>query len=114
MQEAICQHLSKTQARLLRDNFKEIERDPVTVAAVAAMVHIKDKFVWGVLPSTCWSEVMGAFASQIACAISGDYDRLADYRQQLAPTHSQGTNGGFVELACRAMALGFRDKWKDF
>ena len=114
MQDTICRHLSETQARLLRNNFTEIERDPVTVAAVAAMVHLKDKFAWGVLPSTCWSEVMGAYAAQVACAIGGDYRRLAEYREKLAPTRSQGvTNGGFVDLACRAFAVGFADKWSD-
>ena len=113
LQEKICRHLNDQQAQLLRDNFTGIERDPVTVAAVAAMVHLKDKFAWGVLPTACWIEVMGAYAAQVACAISGNYDRLADYRRQLAPTRSQGTNGGFVELACRAMALGFRDKWEE-
>ena len=113
LQDTICRHLSETQARLLRNNFTEIERDPVTVAAVAAMVHLKDKFAWGVLPSTCWSEVMGAYAAQVACAIGGDYRRLAEYREKLAPTRSQGNNGGFVDLACRAFAVGFADKWSD-
>ena len=110
---AICRYLSETQAQLLRDNFMEIERDPVTVAATAAMAHLKDKFSWGVLPATCWSEVMGAYAAQVACAVGGDYDRLADYRRQLAPTRSKGTNAGFVDLACRALAVGFADKWNE-
>jgi hypothetical protein len=73
----------------------------------------EDKFAWGVLPATCWSEVMGAYAAQVACAVGGDYDRLADYRRQLAPTRSEGTNAGFVDLACRALAVGFADKWNE-
>ena len=47
LQDRICRHLNDRQGLLLRDNFSEIERDPVTVAAVAAMVHLKDKFAWG-------------------------------------------------------------------
>ncbi len=97
---------------LLRQNFSVIERDPVTVAAVAAMVHLKDKFAWGLLPSSCWSEVMGAYAAQVACAVSGDYSTMAAYREQLAPTCSQNDNTLFIKLVCRAFAMGFTDKWK--
>ncbi|MGD9210855.1 MAG: adenosylcobinamide amidohydrolase, partial [Desulfobacteraceae bacterium] len=85
MIEAVCSHLTKDDADLLRKNFMGIERDPITVAAVAAIAHLKDKFTWGILPESCWSEVMGAYAAQIACAVSGDYGRLADYRKILAP-----------------------------
>jgi hypothetical protein len=113
MQETICRHLTHDQAELLRSNFTAIERDPVTVAAAASMAHLKDKFAWGVLPSTCWSEVMGAYAAQLACAVSGDYSRMATYRELLAPTQPDDGNGAFGDLACRALALGFADKWKD-
>ena len=111
MQDAICRHLAREQAALLRNNFKEIERDPVTVAAVAAMVHLKDKFSWGTLPADCRSEVMGAYAAQVACAVSGDYTLLSAYREKLAPTRAHGGNGDFIKLVCRALALGFADKW---
>ena len=113
MQDAICRHLTQEQATLLRNNFKEIECDPVTVAAVAAIVHLKDKFSWGTLPADCWSEVMGTYAAQVACAVSGDYSSLADYREELAPTRAHGGNSDFVALACRALALGFADKWNN-
>ncbi len=112
LQDKICRHLSDRQGRLFRENFSEIERDPVTVAAVAAMVHLKDKFAWGVLPVSCWSEVMGAYAAQVACAVSGKYEPLSDFRKHLAPPCSESRNDDFVDLACRAMALGFADKWE--
>lgn len=111
--KTVCQHLGQDQAALLRDNFTGIERDPVTVAAVAAMVHLKDKFAWGVLPAACWSEVMGAYAAQIACAVCGDYAILADYRKSLAPAKADTDNRAFVMLVCRAPALGFGHKWRD-
>jgi adenosylcobinamide amidohydrolase len=113
MQNLICRHLSASQAILLRDNFTVVERDPVTVAAVAAMVHLKDKFAWGIFPTTCWSEVMGAFAAQVACTVCGDYGSLAGYRKSLAPTGTDTSNAAFVDLVCRALAVGFGDKWKD-
>ena len=112
MQEKICNHLHSDQAELLRSNFKGIERDPMTVAAVAALVHVRDKITWGILPETCRIEAMASFAAQVACAVAGTYDRMDSYRRDLAPSRSDSSNTAFVELACRAMALGFAKKWR--
>lgn len=112
MVEMICNHLTQPQAELLQKNFTEIERDPVTVAAVAAMAHLKDKFTWGILPPTCWSDIMGAYAAQVACAVSGDYQPMAALREELAPAKDHSDNPAFLELTCRAMALGFAEKWR--
>jgi adenosylcobinamide amidohydrolase len=111
MQELICGYLDESQAALLRDNFKGIERDPVTVAAVAAMVHLKDKFAWGVLPGACWREVMGACAAQVVCAVSGRYHQMAVHRQSLAPAQMARDNASFTDLVCQALAMGFIEKW---
>ena len=111
MIEAVCAHLTENDAELLRKNFVGIERDPVTVAAVAAMAHLKDKFTWGILPENCWSEVMGAYAAQVVCAVSGDYSRLAALREALAPVKDHCDNNALLELVCHAVALGFAEKW---
>ena len=113
MQEKICHYLESDQAELLRCNFNAVERDPMTVAAVAALVHLRDKMTWGVLPKTCQSEVMGSFAAQIACSVSGHYARMEEYRQLLAPTRRETGNAVFIDLACRALALGFAEKWRN-
>ncbi|WP_084813544.1 adenosylcobinamide amidohydrolase [Desulfogranum japonicum] len=113
MQETICWYLETDQAELLCNNFPAIERDPVTVAAVAAMVHLKDKITWGILPATCWTEVMGSFAAQVACAVSGSYEKLGEYRNFLAPPSSNTGNRDFLELVCKAIAIGFEDKWRN-
>ncbi|MGQ9669143.1 MAG: adenosylcobinamide amidohydrolase [Desulfosoma sp.] len=111
---AICRHLSPDQATLLRHNFTGIERDPLTVAAVAAIAHLKDKFAWGILPAACWNEVMANYAAQIACAVCGDFNKLGDFRQTLAPAKTDINNKAFVDLVCRAIALGFSHKWVHF
>lgn len=113
MQETICRYLDEQHAALLRDNFKGIERDPVTVAAVAAMVHLKDKFAWGILPTACWGEVMGACAAQVVCAVCGRYNLMAVYRQTLAPAQTERDNAAFTDLVCRALAMGFIEKWEE-
>lgn len=108
----VCSYLPEEQAELLRGNFAEVERDPLTVAAIAAMAHLKDKFAWGILPGTCWSEIMGSYAAQVSSAVSGDYCRLAVYREVLAPPKNDNSNAAFVALVCHALALGFENKWK--
>ena len=55
---------------------------------------------------------MGSFAAQVACAVSGDYTRLSEYRQLLAPTRQENSNAAFIDLVCRSLATGFAEKWQ--
>ena len=112
MVDGICRHLSEEAATLLRNNFTAIERDPVTVAAVVALVHLQDKITWGTLPETCRKEVMGAGAAQIACAVCGDYTRMVDFREKLIEKEAEDNRSAVTDMACRALALGFEVKWK--
>lgn len=111
MTDKVGAYLNEPDAALFARNFLAIERDPVTVAAVAAMVHMKDKLAWGVLPKSCRPEVMGAYAAQIACAVSGKYYRMEEYRSRLAPCGMDEGAEAFLDLVWRAMALGFKEKW---
>lgn len=113
LQEEIASHLSEADAALLRNNFKCVERDPMVVAAVAAIVHLRDKVAWGILPSGCVPELRAAYGAQIAAAVSGDYTRLDAYRQVLAAERYTFTNADLIHLVARAMALGFREKWPE-
>ncbi len=74
--ELISAHLPEEEARLLRLNFGVLERDPLLVAAVAALVHIRDKVSWGILPGGCVPELWTSYGAQIASAVSGNYERL--------------------------------------
>lgn len=113
MQEKIRDALDADDSALFASNFRGIERDPMTVATVAAMVHLYDKMIWGVLPWTCWTEVMASSAAQIAAAVSGAFERIALYRQQLAAKAVATDAASLLELACAAIALGFADKWRE-
>ena len=113
MMEKICSFLEHEQAELLRRNFHAIERDPLTVAAVAALVHVKDKMTWGVLPKTCWFEIMGSFGAQIACSVSGKYARMEAYRTNLAQTLEGYSNTAFLDFVCHSLAYGFVEKWQE-
>jgi len=111
--EKIAAHLDEANAVLLKNNFSCVERDPLVVAAVAAIVHIRDKVSWGILPSSCVPEIWATYGAQIAAAVSGDYTRLDAYRRALAAQRYAYTNGDLVNLAAHAVALGFQEKWPD-
>jgi adenosylcobinamide amidohydrolase len=111
MRDGIASHLEVEHAETLRNNFQGIIRDPVTVAAVAALVHIRDKFSWGILPDSCWQEIMGTAAAQVACAICGQYEQMEQFRHKLAKEAGNKENNDFLNLCYQAMALGFANKW---
>lgn len=109
--QSICKSLDEKEQALFSANFLAIERDPLTVAAVAALTHLYDKTRWGVQPQSCWQETASSFAAQISTAISGNDQLFASYRERLGKLRLQGGNAAFVQLICRAIALGFQEKW---
>ena len=111
MLTGICRYLDEKEAALLKENFTEIDRDPPTVAAMAALVHLWDKLTWGVLPESCRPEIMGSYGAQLAAAVSGKYERLSWYRNELAPLPGADSADDLLDLACKSMVLGFSDKW---
>jgi len=104
-------YLKESEADLLRKNFVSINNDPMTVAAVAALVHLRDKFVWGMLPKSCMPEIMSSYGAQIAAAVSGKPDRIPLYRKKLSEGKKSIDNEAFLRLIYRSFALGFGAKW---
>jgi adenosylcobinamide amidohydrolase len=104
-------HLQNNGAELFDQNFAAIEKDPLTVAAVAALVHIRDTFVWGILPKSCMPEIMSSYGAQIAAAVSGKHDRLSIYRMKLSGSKKSISSETFLDIIYRSVALGFADKW---
>ncbi|MGI6639399.1 MAG: adenosylcobinamide amidohydrolase [Desulfobulbus sp.] len=107
----VCQFLGEEEQALFMANFLAIERDPLTVAAVVALVHLKDKTGWGVLPQSCWKETASTFAAQISTAVSGHGEELEQYRNMLARQMPGTDTADFLQLVYQAMALGFQQKW---
>jgi adenosylcobinamide amidohydrolase len=103
--------LSGEEKRLFEQNFSSINGDPPTVAAVAALVHLRDKFVWGILPKSCLPEVMNSYGAQVSAAVSGKHGRLQVYRERLSHEGTSTDNGTFLRFIYRAFALGFSEKW---
>ena len=113
MCQGIGEFLSRDNADLFEKSFSNIIKDPLTVAAVAALVHLRDKFVWGTLPKSCMPEVMALYGAQISAAVSGKSHRIHDYMQVLSSLHKSLDKHVFLEFVYQAFALGFSEKWTD-
>lgn len=108
----VAERLPETEASLARRNFHSLDRDPLTVAATAAIIHVFDQLVWGVLPATCWPEMSTQLGAQIGVAAAGRPDRCEAYRSALAAGIQPFDSAGLVGLVATALALGFADKWE--
>lgn len=111
MQEGICQYLDREKAWVLMNNFDSVDRDPLAVAAVAALVHLRDEFTWGILPQSCSKEILSSFAAQISASISGRIERIPAYRDKLVADIGENGDENILALIFHAMALGFDEKW---
>ena len=109
----VSEYLSEKEADLFRNNLMVVERDPLVVAAVAALVHVRDEVTWGILPAGCIPELWATYAAQIAAAVSGKYDRLPAYREALAMAECPMNYESFPRIVTRAAALGFSEKWEE-
>jgi len=111
--QGVGEFLSRDNAYLFEQNFSNIVNDPITVAAVAALVHLRDKFVWGVFPKSSMPEVMALCGAQISAAVSGKSHRMYDYMQVLSALQMSLDKHVFLEFIYQAFALGFSEKWTD-
>ncbi|MDR1607890.1 MAG: adenosylcobinamide amidohydrolase [Deltaproteobacteria bacterium] len=110
--ERIGRFLGEAEKELLAYNYRGCFHDPFIVAATLALTSLRDKFVWGVLPILMWPEIMGAFAGQLAAAVSGRLELADSYARRLAPPPNANLDDeAFLTLVARSLALGFVDKW---
>lgn len=109
--ESVLVRLNGDDGALLAENFKGVERDPLVSAAVAALVHLRDKVAWGILPASCVPELWATYGAQVATSVSGDYTRFPVYREALAAEGYSLANGDLEQLVAHALALGFKEKW---
>ncbi len=113
MCQGIANLLSRDNADLFEKSFSNIIKDPITVAAVAALVHLRDKFIWGVLPKSCIPEVMALYGAQISAAVSGKSHRIHEYMHALSSLQMSLEKHSFLGLVYKAFALGFSEKWSE-
>ncbi len=109
----VSRHLDPDDAQVWENNGDNTLKDSLVVAAVAALVHIRDQMVWQIIPENCISEIWGAFGAQISAAVSGKYDRLYQYRRHIDAQHHSTESQSFTGVICQMIAQGFKDKWKE-
>ncbi len=112
MREKICSFLNEEKSKLFEKNFASINRDSVTVAATSALVHLRDKIEWGILPENCLPEIFSSYGAQISASISGKFERLGYYRECLSREEMGASNQTFINFICKSFALGFNEKWE--
>ena len=112
MMEKICSFLNEEKAKLFERNFGNINRDSVTVAATAALVHLRDKIEWGILPENCLPEIFSSYGAQLSASISGKFERIGYYRECLSHEQIGMCNHTFTNFICKSFALGFNEKWE--
>jgi adenosylcobinamide amidohydrolase len=112
MIKKICSFLDEEKSKLLQKNFATINNDSVTVAATSALVHLRDKIEWGILPENCLPEIFSSYGAQLSASISGKFERVGYYRESLSHEQMGICNQMFTNFICKSFALGFREKWE--
>jgi Uncharacterized conserved protein len=112
MIEKICSFLNEEKSKLLQKNFASINRDSVTVAATSALVHLRDKIEWGILPENSLPEIFSSYGAQLSASISGKFERVGYYRECLSREPMGIGNQTFTNFICKSFALGFNEKWE--
>ena len=112
MIEKICSFLNEEKSNLLEKNFVTINSDSVTVAATSALVHLRDKIDWGILPENCIPEIFSSYGAQLSASISGKFERIGYYRESLSREQMGICNQTFTNFVCKSFALGFNEKWE--
>jgi len=109
---AVTAALSGDAAALAAENGPAIDHEPLTVAGVAALLHVRDQVTWGMVPPLCWREAAVDHGALIASAAAGLPARMAVFRETLARIVTDEGRDDPPFIAVRAVALGYAEKWR--
>ena len=84
----------------------------MTVAAVQALVHVRDQFVWGVSPANCIHEIMLGHAAVLASAVANKAIGRDALQGRLGDLELSLESASFVELVRRCFVVGYELKWE--
>ncbi len=111
MIERIQSRLNSEDADLFRDNFSVIDKDPLVVASVVSLIHLRDKIVWGILPESCIPEIFNHQGAYIAASVSGKYKRITYYMEKIKVLEPELERETFTNFINDLIAMGFEEKW---
>jgi len=109
----VLSYLEEPRQSLFRHNFQSANHDPVTVAAVQALIHLHDQITWGILPKSCIHEILLTYAAHIAKTLSQKPIQLEIFTAELNPLPITLEPRHFLTLIHKAFAIGFARKWED-
>lgn len=110
--DGVGRFLKSEQATLFTKNLASINLDPPTVAALASLVHVRDKCLWGVLPTACVKEMLVAQGAMVAAAVSGKFCETPAFINKLGVDEVSIDAEEFAGFVFRSFALGFDEKWR--
>lgn len=110
--EAIAPTLPPDAAESLRRAPAMLERDPPTMLALAAYLHVWDQIAWGAAPGPCRREAAADHGAQVAAAASGRRDLWPEFRAAIAARCADGGRDDPAFVAPFALGLGFARRWE--
>ncbi len=100
------EYLPEPYLTWLYRNRKGVLSDTRLLAAVLGYIHLLDQKEWRVLPADVALEAFLDQAALIVVALSGKTADFGSFRSKLSPFQDE------LELLLKALALGFREKWR--
>jgi hypothetical protein len=112
IRQQVTAYLEKDDAAIWNNNYAGILQDSMVVTSVAALTHIRDKIIWGIIPKNCLREILASFGAQVSAAVSGKYQNLNHYLTRHEALPNTLENKVFIDSIARMLAVGFSDKWR--
>jgi len=100
--------LSDADLELLRRNAKAVFYEPLVGAAAHALAAVCDRVRHGAVPEAVASDAVAQQAASLAASLSAQAHRWPEFRAALQPFAA----GDVKTLVCRALALGWSQKWQ--
>lgn len=105
--EAAAARLEEKDAALLRANFQAVLHDPLAAGAAYALAAVRDRIAFGTLPEATGRELLANQAAMLAAGLAAATEAYPAFRAALGDGDLD-----VPALAARAIALGWREKWK--
>jgi adenosylcobinamide amidohydrolase len=104
----VAPFLGESDLELLKKNAKAALFEPLVGAAAHAMAAVADRVRFGMLPETIAPEALTQQGALLAASLAAQTQRLSEFRVRLR----EHATGHLKDLALRALALGWSEKWR--
>ena len=90
-----------------------LDRDPLTVLAVAGYLHVNDQLNWGIAPRLCRREAAAVHGALIAATAAGRRERWTAFHDELAARCATAGRDDPAFVVPLALAIGYAEKWQE-